>query len=121
MNISSALVKTLPDSIDKVIESLKASKLCTYHLNDGKGKIIISIEGESIDDELAIVNQLSKIPDVISVDIVYSFMEDEISEEMAKIQDNEFVPQWLNNDTIQAEDIDYHGELKINKKNKKKK
>ena len=88
MNISSAVIKTLPDSINEVIEIIKA------------------------------INELKKIPKVISADIVYSYMEDEIGEEIAKLEENELVPPWLNNDSIRAEDIDYKGELKINKKRK---
>ncbi|MBT3210085.1 MAG: chaperone NapD [Bacteroidetes bacterium] len=118
MNISSAVIKTLPDSINEVIEIIKASNLCEYHLDDGKGKIVVSIEGESIDDEIKAINELKKIPKVISADIVYSYMEDEIGEEIAKLEENELVPPWLNNDSIRAEDIDYKGELKINKKRK---
>lgn len=44
MNISSIVVQTLPKYLDSVIENLKKSGVCDYHMHDEKGRIIITIE-----------------------------------------------------------------------------
>jgi len=36
MNVSSIVVQTLPENVDAVIERLKESGVCEYHLHDPK-------------------------------------------------------------------------------------
>ncbi len=52
MNISSVVVQTVPKFLDEVVESLKNSDACDYHMHDEKGRIIITIEGDNVSEEL---------------------------------------------------------------------
>ena len=52
MNISSIVVQTVPKFLDEVVNALKNSDACDYHLHDEKGRIIITIEGEGVSEEL---------------------------------------------------------------------
>ena len=52
MNVSSIVVQTTPKFLDEVVESLKNCEACDYHLHDEKGRVIITIEGEDVSEEL---------------------------------------------------------------------
>ena len=69
MNISSIVVQTLPKYIDEVVESLKSCGVCDYHMHDEKGRIIITIEGDGVQEELKKLKVIEAIPHVISADM----------------------------------------------------
>jgi len=52
MNISSIVVQTLPKNLDSVLEAIKNCDVCDYHVHDEKGRIIITIEGIDVSEEL---------------------------------------------------------------------
>lgn len=60
MNISSIVVQTVPKYLDEVVESLKSCEVCDYHMHDEKGRIIITIEGDGVKEELENL-ELSKL------------------------------------------------------------
>jgi nitrate reductase NapD len=76
MNVSSAVVQTNPESLDKVIDLIKECDFCDYHLHDEKGRIVVTIEGDEKDEELDKFNKIKMIPGVISVSLMYSYSED---------------------------------------------
>ena len=112
MNVSSIVVQCLPKYVDEVVESLKNTPECDYHFHDEKGRIIITIEGEGVSEELAKLAIIEKIPHVIAADMQMAYSEDELDEHMQIIDDAEVVPRMLNDDTIDATDIVYNGDLK---------
>lgn len=111
MNISSAVVKTIPEKTHEVKDLLEASDLCEVHLCE-KGKIIIVIEAETIDKEILNIRQIEKIDGVLSVELVYSYSEDELEKERANIELSKDIPDWLNDDSLKAGQIPYFGDLK---------
>ena len=112
MNISSIVVQTLPKYIDVVVESLKNTPECDYHMHDEKGRIIITIEGEGVSEELEKLHVIEAIPHVIAADMQMAFSEDELDEHMKVINESDVVPKMLNDDDMQASDIIYNGDLK---------
>ena len=112
MNISSIVVQTVPKYLDEVVESLKACEVCDYHLHDEKGRIIVTIEGDGVSEELKKLSIIEKIPHVIAADMQMAYSEDELDEHMQLINDAEVVPKMLNDDTIDVRDIVYNGDLK---------
>ncbi|DAB29448.1 MAG TPA: nitrate reductase [Sulfurimonas sp. UBA12504] len=112
MNISSIVVRTLPKHIDEVIESLKKCEMCDYHFHDEKGRIIITIEGEGVEEELKKLRVVESIAHVMSADMQMAYSEDELDAHMEIINNSDVVPKMLNDDTIRAEDIVYNGDLK---------
>lgn len=44
MNISSIVVQTLPKYLDSVIENLKKSGVCDYHMHDEKGLLLLQLK-----------------------------------------------------------------------------
>ena len=57
MNISSIVVQTNPNFTEGVVELLKSSDYCDYHFHDEKGRIIVTIEGEGVEEEIAQTRQ----------------------------------------------------------------
>ncbi len=113
MNISSIVVQTLPEHVEKVVEDLKNCEACDYHLHDEKGRIIITIEGDGVSQELEKLRVIEAIPHVIAADMQMAYSEDELDEHMEVINNRNVVPKILQ-DTQNA-DVDkvvYNGDLK---------
>jgi nitrate reductase NapD len=112
MNISSIVVQTLPKNLKQVISDLKKSGVCDYHLHDEKGRVIITIEGAGVEEELKKLRVIEAIPNVMAADMQMAYSEDELEQNMQVINDSDAVPKVLNNHYIKPEDIVYNGDLK---------
>ena len=112
MNISSVVVRTNPESIEEVVQILKDSELCEFHLHDDKGRIIVTVEATKADGEVAVLQQLQAIPNVLSADLVYAYSEDELNQEREQLEHGENIPDWLNDENAKLRDIKYQGDLK---------
>ena len=117
MNISSIVVQTRPEFVEKVVEDLKKSGVCDYHLHDEKGRIIVTIEGEGVSEELKKLRVIEAIPHVIAADMQMAYSEDELDEHMEILKSREAVPKVLQDENVPVEEIVYNGDLK--KKNLK--
>jgi len=112
MNISSIVVQTVPKFLDEVVESLKNCEVCDYHIHDEKGRIIITIEGESVSEELKKLSVIEAIPHVVAADMQMAYSEDELDAHMDVINNSDVVPKMLNDEDVEARDIVYNGDLK---------
>ncbi len=112
MNISSIVVKTLPQYVEEVVESLKKCEACDYHLHDEKGRIIITIEGKDVKEELQKLHIIEEIPHIMSADMQMAYSEDELSEHIDVLNNADLVPKILNDDTVDPTKIVYNGDLK---------
>jgi len=113
MNISSIVVQVRSEYIDEVVNTLKESDFCDYHFHDKSiGKIIVTVEGENISEEIAKVKKIQAVPHIIAADMMMAYSEDELEQERSKLETGPNVPEMLNDDTIRAEDIVYNGDLK---------
>ncbi|MEN8147510.1 MAG: chaperone NapD [Campylobacterota bacterium] len=112
MNVSSIVVQTLPKFIDEVVEALKNTPECDYHFHDEKGRIIITIEGDGVSEELEKLHIIEAIPHVIAADMQMAYSEDELDSHMEVINGADAVPKMLNDDDLDPSDIIYNGDLK---------
>lgn len=113
MNISSVVVQVAQKDFDGVLEILQNATFCDYHFSDKNlGKIIVTVEGESVDDEIKNLKTIQAIPHVIAADMMMSYSEDELNREIEKLNTGEAVPPILNDENVKAEDIVYHGDLR---------
>jgi len=116
MNISSIVVQVKQENMDEVLEILQNAEFCDYHFHDkDKGKIIVTVEGESVDDEIKNLKIIQSIEHVITADMMMSYSEDELDREIKKLEESDPVPDMLNDDSIRAEDIVYKGDLRKRK------
>jgi nitrate reductase NapD len=112
MNISSIVVQCLPEYVEEVVESLKNTPECDYHMHDEKGRVIITIEGEGVSEELEKLKVIEAIPHVIAADMQMAYSEDELDEHMEVLNNRDAVPKILNQDEIDVDKVVYHGDLK---------
>jgi len=113
MNVSGIIVQTEKDRVDEVISALRRGSLCDVFFHDSQGRIIVTIEGEGIEEEIRKLRQLKKIPHVISADLAYAYSEEELDQARERFEKRGGdVPDILNDDTVRAEEIVYHGDLK---------
>ena len=112
MNVSSIVVSTLPKYLDEVVESLKNCDVCDYHMHDELGRIIITIEGAGVEEELKKLKVIEHIPHVASADMQMAYSEDELSAHMEVLETSEVVPKMLNDKDVDPRDIVYNGDLK---------
>lgn len=111
MNISSAVLNVLPEHAESVIEAVKRSELCDFHLYD-KGNVVITIDGETTGQEMQKLKNIEKIPHVIASRLIYSYSEEELDVERERLSGEADLPNWLNDETIKAEAIKYNGDLR---------
>jgi nitrate reductase NapD len=112
MNISSVVVQTVPKFLDEVVECLKNSDACDYHMHDEKGRVIITLEGADVSEELKKMKVIEMIPHVISAEMQMAYSEDELDANMKKLENADLVPKMLNDEDIDPRDIVYRGDLK---------
>lgn len=113
MNISSIVVQTTPQYLEEVVESLKASEVCDYHFHDEMGRIIVTIEGDGVEEEIGKLTAIQEMPHVVAADMSFAYSEDELEAERDKLEvDGTTIPDWLNAENVNVKDIKYHGDLK---------
>ncbi len=112
MNISSIVIQCKQEDYDKVKAWCEKSDICDYHFGEQKiGKIIVTIEGAGVEEEIAKLTQIQAAEGVITADMMMSYQE-ELDDEIKKLEAADDVPAMLNDDTIDVKDIVYHGDLK---------
>jgi len=112
MNISSIVVQTLPKYLDAVVTDLKECAECDYHFHDEKGRIIVTIEGNGVEEELKKLRVVENIKHVASAEMQMAYSADELQEHMDVIDNAEIVPKMLNDESMDPKDIVYNGDLK---------
>ncbi len=85
MNVSSIVVKTLPENMECVIGSINEIDLCEVHFSDAEGKIVVTIEGDSIHEQMESMKCIQGMPFVVSANLAYSYCEDELAAALEKI------------------------------------
>ncbi len=113
MNISSVVVRARSENIKELVEIFSNCDFCDYHFCDEKqGKIILTIEGEGVDEEVEKIKFIQQTPNVISADMMMAYSEEELERERQNVDFNASVPDMLNDESIDAEDIVYYGDIK---------
>ncbi len=77
MNISSVVVKTLPEHLEAVKIALEESGLCEVHFNDDQGRIVAVIEGDDDADESDKLKLIAELPHVVSADFSCTYIDPE--------------------------------------------
>ncbi|WP_236619496.1 chaperone NapD [Lebetimonas sp. JH369] len=91
--------------------NLMESDLCDVHIGDKeKGIIIVTVEGESVEEEISKVTSIEDMPFIISANMHMSYNEEELDKLRENIDINQTVKE-LNTEK-KAEEINYKGSLK---------
>ena len=113
MNVSSIVVQAKAVYIAGLVEEFKACDYCDYHFHDAAlGKIVLTVEGEGIAEEIEKIKRIKSVPHVVSADMMMAYSEDELDREREKFVGKDPVPLVLNDESVRAEEIVYRGDLK---------
>lgn len=112
MNISSIVVHTKSEYLEEVITSLNNCGVCDYHMHDKEGRIIVTIEGRSVEEELKKLRVIESIPYIASANMQMAYSADELNTHMNILENATVVPSVLSNNEVKVEDIMYNGDLK---------
>ena len=88
MNVSSIIVKTSGENMKDVMDKINSMEYCETHYTDPNGKIVVTIEGESIDRQVSLMKRIINMPSVYGASLAYSYCEDELSDSLDKIKKN---------------------------------
>ena len=80
MNVSSIVIKASPERFSEVLNALRESEVCALHFHDSKSAIVVTIEGENVDEEMEKMKELAALPNVLSAELIYTYSEDESKE-----------------------------------------
>lgn len=112
MNISSLIITTSVENAEHLVPQIKTGDFCEYHAHK-EGKIVVTIEADSVSDEIKTIRKLQSMANVLSVELIYSYCEDELEKERDKLEFEGKIPDWLNDENARAEDVVYNGRIKI--------
>ncbi len=112
MNISSIVVQTRPEHLEQVVQDLQNCDVCDYHLHDEKGRVIVTIEGEGVKEELEKLRVIEEIDNVMAADMQMAYSEDELNSNMEVMNNNDAVPEILAREDVDPTTIVYNGDLK---------
>ena len=112
MNISSIVVQVKPENYERVKSTLVDAGICDYHFGDKeKGKMIVTIEGEGVEDEIKQLVKIQTTPGVLTADMMQTYQE-ELDEAIKALDEAADVPDVLLADDIDIRDIKYNGDLR---------
>ena len=109
--LSDIKYKIIIDNLEEVVKALKASGVCDYFMHDELGRIIVTIEGDGVQEELKKLKVIEAIPNVISADMQMAYSQEELDSHLEVLENSDAVPRVLNED-VKPEDIVYNGDLK---------
>ncbi len=113
MNISSIVIQCRSEFYDEVKEWCESSDICDYHFGDkDKGKIIVTIEAEDVGKEIEKLVKIQEQPHIIAADMMMTYQEDQLDEEIRRINEADAVPSVLNEEDIDVTKVVYNGDLK---------
>lgn len=96
MNVSSIVVKTSSERVQDVMDQFGLTGIGEVHFHDAQGRIVVTIEGRSIDDEMEKLKQIQGMPHVISANLAYAYSEQELLDAKTHISvSNKPVPDAL--------------------------
>ncbi len=114
MNISSIVVRTAPEHVKDVIEGLNKSGLCEVHFHDEQGKIIVTIEGKDVGEEIKKVTAIQRVEHVLSAEMIFSYNEEELENAKEFLEKMEgSVPDVLEEKEPDVSRVNYGGRLKM--------
>ena len=85
MNVSSIVVTASKEHFQDVMDTINAMEFCEVHFFDAQGKMVVTIEGASIDEQMERMKKIQNTPSVLSANLAYTYCEDEIAASFDRI------------------------------------
>ena len=96
MNLSAIAVGTTPDRLDVLTEQINALPWAEVYHSDGKGRLIVMVEGETTGEEIEYLRQLKAMAGVGFAEMVVHYFGEE--EQLNPEDTSELVPEYLSNE-----------------------
>jgi len=100
MNISGILVKVTPERVESMVDHLNGlDGIDVHHIEAATGRIVITQEAETINDEVAGLKRIRALPGIILAEMSYHNFEDDnelIDAIPADLDDETNIPAYLN-------------------------
>ena len=102
MNISAILVATTPEYLEQLKVEIDAIEWAEVHHVEEQGRMIITIEGKDLDEDLERIKFLNTLPGVITASMIQYYFEDEMEGmwESVHSKDPNTIPAYLDNDDL---------------------
>jgi nitrate reductase NapD len=71
--------------MESVISGINEIDLCEVHFSNAEGKIVVTIEGDSIQEQMESMKSIQGMPFVVSANLAYSYCEDELAAALERI------------------------------------
>jgi nitrate reductase NapD len=115
MNISSIVIQCNPKHFEEVKRWCEESEICEYHFGDPeRGKIVVTIEGADVNEEVGKMMKIQAAPHVIVADMMMTYQED-LDSAVKELEEADPVPDLLKRVTeeeIDPKSVVYHGDLR---------
>ena len=111
LNVSSLIVMCKPEDISRLQEEIEKIPNAQCHYSDKNGKIVVTLETESIDEEICLLRQIEKLQGVVLAQMIYAYHNAELEILQENIQRQDAVPEVLKNNKVKAEEIGYNGDV----------
>ena len=109
-NVSSLVVLCAPSAIARLWEAVNAISGAECHYKDASGKIIVTLESQSIEEEIKLLKRIEGLEGVISAQMIYAYHSTELEEMREEITQQDAIPAILKEDKS-ADKITYSGDV----------
>lgn len=109
-NVSSLVVLCAPSEIARLWEAINAISGAECHYKDESGKIIVTLESQSIEEEIKLLKQIEGLEGVISAQMIYAYHSTELEEMREEIAQQDAIPAILKEEKS-ADKITYSGDV----------
>lgn len=110
-NVSSLVVLCAPQYIEVLWEKINQIGGAECHYKEESGKIIVTLESQSIEEEIRLLKQIENIEEVLSAQMIYAYHSTELESMRQEIAKQGSVPAVLQNEHDNAQVIAYGGDV----------
>lgn len=110
-NVSSLVVLCAQKDIESLWGKINAIKGAECHYQDASGKIIVTLESQSIEEEIKLLKQIERLEGVLSAQMIYAYHSTELEALREEIQKQDRIPKVLQDEQTSANEIAYSGDV----------
>ncbi|MBD5164349.1 chaperone NapD [Helicobacter sp.] len=110
-NVSSLVVLCAPQNIESLWEKINKIEGAECHYRDESGKIIVTLESRSIEEEIRLLKSIESIEGVLSAQMIYAYHSTELEAMRNEIQKQDRIPKVLQDEQANANEIAYSGDV----------
>lgn len=77
MNYSGIFATTQPKNLEAMTRSINGLEWAEVYQSDENGRIVVVLEGETTEEEIARLQKLKRLPGILTAEMVYHYFEDE--------------------------------------------